>query len=100
MIAVVLLQINIENQLYSCNTSHTNTCIGATGCEQPFNIVNITSDIVFNKLKNLKSKLPEPDSIHPRVLKEAAAQLSDRVIVGAFMAGPVFGHAIFNFKSS
>ena len=77
------------------------TCIGATGCEQPFNIVNVTSDIVFNKLKNLKSsKSPGPDSIHPRVLKEAAAQLCNRAVVGGPMAEPVFGHTIFNFISS
>jgi len=38
--------------------------------------VNVTSNIVFNKLKNLKpSKSPGPGGIHPRVLKEAAAQL-------------------------
>ena len=60
--------------------------------------MNVTSDIVFNKLKNLKSSKLQAaglDSKHPRVHKQAAAQLSDKVII---MAGPVFSHVIFNFK--
>jgi len=44
--------------------------------------VNVTSDIVFNKLKNLKPfKSPEPDGIYPRVLKEATAQLCNPLSV-------------------
>ena len=63
--------------------------------------MNVTSDIAFNKLKNLKSfKSPGPDRIHPKVLKEATVQLCNRAIVNDSMAGPVFGYAIFNFKSS
>ena len=39
-------------------------------------MVNVTNDIVLNKLKNLKSsKSAGPDGLHPRVLREAAAQL-------------------------
>ena len=44
--------------------------------EQPLSVVNVTNDTVFNKLKNLKSsELAGPDGFHPRVLREAAAQL-------------------------
>jgi len=44
--------------------------------------VNVTRDIVFNKLKNLKSsKSPGPDGIHPRVLKETAVPLCNPLSV-------------------
>ena len=40
------------------------------------NSVHITSDIVFNKLRTLRSnKSPGPNGLHPLALKEAAAQL-------------------------
>ena len=39
-------------------------------------MVNATNDTAFNKLRNLKSsKSAGPDGLHPRVLREAAAQL-------------------------
>ena len=44
--------------------------------EQPLSVVNVTNEIVYNKLINLKSsKSVGPDGIHPKVLKETAAQL-------------------------
>ena len=50
--------------------------MGDFNYEEPLNVVNVTKDTVFNKLKNLKSsKSAGPDGLHPRVLREAAAQL-------------------------
>ena len=50
--------------------------MGDFNYEEPLSVVNVTNDIVFNKLKNLKSsKSAGPDGLHPRVLREAAAQL-------------------------
>ena len=50
--------------------------MGDFNYEEPLSVVNVTKDTVFNKLKNLKSsKSAGPDGLHPRVLKEAAAQL-------------------------
>ena len=44
--------------------------------DQPLSSIDISQDIVYNKLTNLKpDKSPGPDGIHPRVLKEAASQL-------------------------
>ena len=50
--------------------------MGNFNYEEPLSVVNVTNDTVFNKLKNLKSsKSAGPDGLHPRVLREAAAQL-------------------------
>ena len=50
--------------------------MGDFNYEEPFSVVNVTNDTVFNKLKNLKSsKSAGSNGLHPRVLREAAAQL-------------------------
>ena len=40
-------------------------------CTNKFHNINITEEMVLNKLQNLNtSKSPGPDAIHPRVLEE------------------------------
>ena len=45
--------------------------------EEELNNINITKEIVLNKLKKIKvNKSPGPDKLHPRVLREVSASIA------------------------